>query len=147
TSMSQQTVSADKRRVPFGQAVRDWWNSRPRTQQWAMLIPLVVFVFLLPYLNFFPLTTEPGTDYEIALFNVARYALIAIGLNIVVGQAGLLDLGYVAFFAIGAYVAAVFTSRDSFLTTQYPWLVVVPIAIAVTMVSGIIIGTPTLRLR
>ena len=46
-----------------------------------------------------------------ALFNAAVFALIAIGLNVVIGQAGLLDLGYVGFFAIGAYCAALFSSR------------------------------------
>ncbi|ASO19633.1 branched-chain amino acid transport system permease protein [Actinoalloteichus hoggarensis] len=139
--------SSDSAPVPFGTKIRNWWNGLSRFQQWGVLIPLVVLVYLLPLLNFFPLTTEPGTDYEIALFNAARMALLAIGLNVVVGQAGLLDLGYVGFFAIGAYVAAVLTSPDSVLYGDYPWLAVVPIAMAVTMVSGVILGTPTLRLR
>jgi branched-chain amino acid transport system permease protein len=135
-------------RVPFGQQVRDRWNSLSRVQQWAFIIPLLVLVYLLPVLNFFPLTTEPWTDYELALFNAARFGLIALGLNIVLGQAGLLDLGYVGFFAIGAYVAALMTSPDSFLTnSDYSWMVVVPVAMVITMVSGIVIGTPTLRLR
>lgn len=145
--MTTETKAESARRRPFGQWIRDWWNSQSRPAQWVMLIPLLLFVIALPFLNFAPISTEPGTDYEIALFNVARYALIAIGLNIVIGQAGMLDLGYVAFFAIGAYAAAVMTSRDSFLVNEYPWLVAIPIAIAVTMVSGVIIGTPTLRLR
>ncbi len=135
-------------RVAFGQRVRDWWNSRSRVEQWGMIIPVLVLVYLLPVLNFFPLTTEPWTDYELALFNAARIGLIALGLNVVLGQAGLLDLGYVGFFAIGAYVAALMTSPDSFLTnSDYSWIVVVPVAMVITMVSGIVIGTPTLRLR
>ncbi|HEY8373068.1 MAG TPA: branched-chain amino acid ABC transporter permease [Pseudonocardiaceae bacterium] len=125
----------------------DWWNNLSRYQQWGVLIPLVVLIYLLPILNPPILTTEPGTDFQLALFNAARIALIAIGLNVVVGQAGLLDLGYVGFFAIGAYVMALFTSPDSALAVRYPWLVVVPIAMLVTMVSGVILGTPTLRLR
>ncbi|HEY8457998.1 MAG TPA: branched-chain amino acid ABC transporter permease [Actinopolymorphaceae bacterium] len=134
--------------VPFGQRLRDWWNSRSRFEQWACIIPVVVFVYLLPYLNFFPLSTEPWTDYELALFNAARLGLIALGLNVVLGQAGLLDLGYVGFFAIGAYVAAIMTSPDSFLDNpDYSWFVVVPVAMVITMISGIVIGTPTLRLR
>ncbi|MGW5359908.1 branched-chain amino acid ABC transporter permease [Actinopolymorpha pittospori] len=140
--------TSSKGRPPFGQRIRDWWNSRSRVEQWMMIIPVVVFVYLLPFLNFFPLSTEPWTDYELALFNAARIALIAIGLNVVLGQAGLLDLGYVGFFAIGAYVAAIMTSRDSFLTDPaYSWVIVVPVAMLITMVSGVLIGTPTLRLR
>ena len=87
------------------------------------------------------------TDFPISLFNAAVFALIAIGLNVVIGQAGLLDLGYVGFFAIGAYTAALLSSPDSELGVRYPWLVIVPIAMVVTMISGVILGTPTLRLR
>jgi branched-chain amino acid transport system permease protein len=133
--------------VPFGTRLRNWWGSLDRWQQWAILIPAVVLIYLLPVLNPPLLTTEPGTDFQITLFNAARIALIAIGLNIVVGQAGLLDLGYVGFFAVGAYTTAVLSSPDSFLNSRYPWLICVPIAMAVTAVSGLILGAPTLRLR
>lgn len=112
----------------------------------GVLIPLVALVYLLPVLNPPLITTQPGYDFPIAMFEVARYALVAIGLNIVVGQAGLLDLGYVGFFAIGAYVMALFTSPDSSLA-KLPFLVVLPIAMVVTMIFGVILGTPTLRLR
>ncbi|PXY24809.1 branched-chain amino acid ABC transporter permease [Prauserella sp. PE36] len=124
----------------------EWWNNLNRFQQWAIMIPLVVFIYALPVLNPPIITTEPGYDFPIAMFEVARYALIAIGLNVVVGQAGLLDLGYVGFFAVGAYVAALFTSPDSALT-KLPFLAVLPIAMAITMVFGVILGSPTLRLR
>jgi len=134
-------------KVPFGTRLRDWWGSLDRWQQWAVLIPLVVVIYLLPVLNPPGLTTEPGTDFQITLFNAARIALIAIGLNVVVGQAGLLDLGYVGFFAVGAYTTAVLSSPDSFLATRYPWLLCIPVAMFVTAASGIILGVPTLRLR
>jgi branched-chain amino acid transport system permease protein len=134
-------------KVPFGTRLRDWWGSLDRWQQWAVIIPAVVLIYLLPVLNPPLLTTEPGTDFQITLFNAARIALIAIGLNIVVGQAGLLDLGYVGFFAVGAYTTAVLSSPDSFLNSRYPWLICVPIAMAVTAVSGLMLGAPTLRLR
>jgi branched-chain amino acid transport system permease protein len=133
--------------VPFGTRLRDWWGSLDRWQQWAVLIPVVALIYLLPVLNPPLLSTEPGTDFQITLFNAARIALIAVGLNIVVGQAGLLDLGYVGFFAVGAYTTAVLSSPDSFLNTQYPWLVCVPFAMLATAVSGLILGAPTLRLR
>jgi branched-chain amino acid transport system permease protein len=106
----------------------------------------VAIIYLLPILNPPLLTTEPGTDFPTAMFNAARYALIAIGLNVVVGQTGLLDMGYVGFFAIGAYVAALFTSPDSSLT-HLPFLAVLPIAMLITMFFGVILGVPTLRLR
>jgi branched-chain amino acid transport system permease protein len=66
---------------------------------------------------------------------------------VVVGFAGLLDLGYVGFFAVGAYTVAMLTSPDSVLGTNWPWLASIPLAIVLTMVSGLILGWPTLRLR
>ena len=60
------------------------------------------------------------------------------GLNIVVGYAGLLDLGYVGFYAVGAYTVGVLSSEHGHL----PWLVTVPVAVVVAMVSGIILGAP-----
>src|SRR3954464_15089850 len=122
------------------------WNNLSRVQQWGVLVPLVVLIYFLPVLNPPIITTQPGYDFPIAMFEVARYALVAIGLNVVVGQAGLLDLGYVGFFAIGAYVMALFTSPD-FSLAPLPFLVVLPIAMVVTMIFGVILGTPTLRLR
>jgi branched-chain amino acid transport system permease protein len=75
------------------------------------------------------------------------YVLIAVGLNVVVGLAGLLDLGYVGFYAVGAYSVAILGSPESPLVVKFPWIVCVPIAIAIAMVSGVILGWPTLRLR
>lgn len=68
--------------------------------------------------------------------------LMALGLNIVVGKSGLLDLGYVAFFAIGAYTAAILGTRYHMNTWE-----VLPIGMALAMISGVILGLPTLRLR
>lgn len=128
------------------------WNRLGRQQQWVWSLIIIAALVALPFIaSDVPLlgliSTEPGTDFPISLFNASRYALIAIGLNVVVGQAGLLDLGYVGFFAIGAYVTALFTSTDSELGQRYPWLVCVPIAMGVTMVFGLVLGGPTLRLR
>ena len=86
----------------------------------------------------------------------AMVAIIAIGLNVVVGQAGLLDLGYVGFYAVGAYTVALLTSPDSpwnkvgpngFFSTPWAWLSCVPLAMAITALAGLILGIPTLRLR
>ncbi|MGN6427111.1 branched-chain amino acid ABC transporter permease [uncultured Leifsonia sp.] len=134
-----------RRKSPF-QPLRDWWNGLPRAVQWAWLLIVVALAYALPYLNFFPLTTEPGNDWPLACFAMATYGLIAVGLNIVVGYAGLLDLGYVAFFAVGSYTAAMLTSPDSpFLKIPYLWTI--PVAMAITMIFGVILGVPTLRLR
>src|SRR5271166_4326354 len=76
---------------------------------------------------------------------ICLYALLALGLNVVVGFAGLLDLGYVAFFGIGSYVYAFFSSPHFGL--HWPFLVVLPICLGVTALFGILIGAPTLRLR
>ncbi|GAA5157152.1 MULTISPECIES: branched-chain amino acid ABC transporter permease [Amycolatopsis] len=124
---------------------RERWNSLSRPVQWAILIPLVVLILFLPDLNP-PILATTGTDFPTAMFDVARYALVAVGLNVVVGQAGLLDLGYVGFFAVGAYVAALFTSPNSSLH-KLPYLWTLPLAMVITMIFGIVLGAPTLRLR
>ena len=75
----------------------------------------------------------------------AAYVVMALGLNIVVGFAGLLDLGYVAFVAIGAYTAAYFAS--GFRGIHVDFLLVLVLAVAATTIAGVVIGLPTLRLR
>jgi branched-chain amino acid transport system permease protein len=75
------------------------------------------------------------------------YILLGLGLNIVVGYAGLLDLGYVAFFAIGAYSIALFTSPASVLGLEASWWLVLPAVIVIAAIAGLVIGAPVLRLR
>jgi branched-chain amino acid transport system permease protein len=125
---------------------RTWWNSLSRPQQWAGVLPIVVLIYALPVINPPIITTEPTYDFPISMFNCAVLVLVALGLNVVVGQAGLLDLGYVGFFAVGTYVAALLTSRDSMLH-KLPYLATLPLAMIVTTVAGLILGMPTLRLR
>ena len=127
-------------------ALGEWWEALPRLAQWAIMLPAVAVIFLLPVINPPILTTEPGNDWPLACFDMARFALVALGLNVVVGQAGLLDLGYVGFFAVGSYVAALWTSPDSTLV-HIPYLWTLPLAMVVTVVFGVILGIPTLRLR
>ena len=85
---------------------------------------------------------------EVLVDQIGVYVLLAVGLNVVVGYAGLLDLGYVAFYAIGAYATAYWTGA---LPVQPPFhlnpFFVIPFAIAAAMLAGVILGTPTLRLR
>jgi branched-chain amino acid transport system permease protein len=136
----------------------------PRWARVTLLVAFVLFLFLLPnrwfytYLGlplgkYVPLYTT-GNDMASVLFQCTWYILLALGLNIVVGYAGLLDLGFFGFFAVGAYTVATLTSPVSKVITEYnwlkspvPWLVVLPLAVALTMLSGVLLGWPTLRLR
>ncbi len=85
---------------------------------------------------------------------IGVYVMLASGLNVVVGFAGLLDLGYVAFFAIGSYVAAIFTGgvingldgKIHFLPS-YPYWIIIPLGVAIAAFFGVLLGAPTLRLR
>jgi branched-chain amino acid transport system permease protein len=88
------------------------------------------------------------------MFNVALYTLLGIGLNVVVGYAGLLDLGYVAFFAAGAYLFATIAAPDagaSEWAQSWDWgltfWVVIPLALVVAALIGVLLGIPVLRLR
>ncbi|WP_460573513.1 branched-chain amino acid ABC transporter permease [Humibacter soli] len=117
-----------------------------RWQQWLFLLIVLAAVYYLPVADPWLITTEPGTNFPIACFQMAVYALVAVGLNVVVGFAGLLDLGYIAFFAIGSYTAAFFTSPDSTLI-HIPYLWTLPLAIVIAMLFGVALGLPTLRLR
>src|ERR1700737_4212717 len=100
-----------------------------------------------------------GGNYWVRVLDFAMlYVMLALGLNVVVGFAGLLDLGYIAFYAVGAYTAALLSSPH--LTSQFEWIahlapaglhisiwLIVPIAMAVAATFGILLGAPTLRLR
>jgi branched-chain amino acid transport system permease protein len=73
------------------------------------------------------------------------YVFLALGLNIVVGFAGLLDLGYIAFYAVGAYVYALLASPHFHL--HLPFWVILPIGAAFACLFGVLLGAPTLKLR
>ncbi len=133
---------------------------------WAVLALLVIV---------FPFVAAPYGNSWVRIADVALlYIMLALGLNIVVGFAGLLDLGYIAFFAIGAYLAGLLASPQlvaviESLQTEYPaagaWLLqvvgqdlatsgihlsvwlIVPIAAAVAGLAGALLGAPTLKLR
>jgi branched-chain amino acid transport system permease protein len=113
-----------------------------------------------------PLAVGPGADVLNDMVLAAAYVVMALGLNIVVGFAGLLDLGYVAFFAIGAYTAAHFASgfwanagdgngvavlaggpASQLAGIHVNFLLVFVLAVATTTAAGALIGVPTLRLR
>lgn len=88
-----------------------------------------------------------GTFLSEVLDNIGLYVLMGLGLNIAVGLAGLLDLGYLTNFAVGAYVAAVLTSTGAYGLTEMSFWLVIPIALLAAMVTGFIFALPVLRMR
>ena len=138
-----------------GDGVRRWWSNLSRVQKWGFGVLGFSALALLP-LYPPPFLDTPGISLGGTLAQFAMVAIIAVGLNVVVGQAGLLDLGYVGFYAVGAYTLALLTSPDSpwnkvgpdgWFNENWAWLACVPIAMAVTALAGLILGIPTLRLR
>lgn len=97
----------------------------------------ILFLLLPPVLGIF---------FAEILDNVGLFILMGLGLNIVVGFAGLLDLGYVAFYAIGAYTMAVLTSPELGFFNLTFWQAL-PFALIASVLSGIILGLPVLRMR
>jgi branched-chain amino acid transport system permease protein len=126
----------------FFHTVADRYRALPRWARLVLIVAGVLFIYLLPIINP-PLLTTTDSDFGAVLFLCALYALVAIGLNIVIGYAGLLDLGYIGFFAIGAFTVGVLGSQHA----RFPLLLCIPLAMAVTLVSGVILGAPTLRVR
>ena len=128
--------------------VQAHWKSMSRVQRLSGYALAVLALYLAPGWPEIPgigwLVNTPGTQFSTVLNDqVIIFVLVALGLNVVVGLAGLLDLGYVGFYAVGAYVVGVLTSQHASL----PWIVALPVAVLVSMLVGVILGTPTLRLR
>ena len=96
----------------------------------------------------FPFTQNGNATWMAVFARVGVFAAAAIGLNVVVGLAGLLDLGYIAFFGIGGYTAALL-SNAVFTTVHVhvPFLLVIPLGAIVAGLVGVAFGAPTLRLR
>ena len=101
-------------------------------------VVLLAVLFLLPQFL--------GSYLTEVTNNVGIFVLMGLGLNIVVGFAGLLDLGYVAFFAIGAYTMAVMTSTGALGVGVSFWLAL-PVSVTAAIIAGVLLGTPVLRMR
>ena len=152
-----------------GQQLNAQWTewSQPRRKWLFPLLGVLLAVALgfLPFIN--DLFNVPEWLFlatnSAVLFKVALFALFALGLNVVVGFAGLLDLGYVAFWAIGAYTAGILTgaakyslglnqhpptvtAADKPVWNEWMWLILFA-ALAVAVIAGVLLGSPTLRLR
>ncbi|MFF3627425.1 branched-chain amino acid ABC transporter permease [Streptomyces sp. NPDC002164] len=92
--------------------------------------------------------TQQKEEYALIGANILIFGTVALGLNVVVGLAGLLDLGYVAFLGVGAYAAALVSgSTMSAIGVEFPFWAAVLTGAAASLVFGVLIGAPTLRLR
>lgn len=111
---------------------------RTRKQATTRLIFFAVVALILPLIL--------GIFFAEVLDNVGLFILMGLGLNIVVGFAGLLDLGYVAFYAIGAYVMAVLTSPELGFFNLTFWQAL-PFALLASLMAGVILGLPVLKMR
>ncbi len=120
---------------------------------------LVTFLVVAALLMVSPLALQHFGNAWVRIADIALlYVLLALGLNIVVGYAGLLDLGYVAFYAVGAYMFALLASpqlSDTFAHFKAmfpnglhtPFWVVIPLGAAIAGLFGVLLGAPTLKLR
>ena len=137
-----------------GEQVKDKVATLPMGQQrainWGFLAVGIILLFFLPQIV--------GSYISQILVLVGLFALMGLGLNIEIGLAGLLDLGFVGFYAIGAYIVALFTSTaeiglDSVIAGEATgasytnFWVVIPLAVGVSALSGIFLGIPVLRMR
>jgi branched-chain amino acid transport system permease protein len=124
----------------FSLGVMGWLSAVSQRHKKVLILAAFVVAFLFPF-------TQNGSDANMSIATqVIIFAAAAMGLNIVVGLAGLLDLGYIAFLGAGAFVAATL-SESAFATIDWhpPFIVVVLISGLVSATLGLIIGTPTLR--
>ena len=118
--------------------------SRLSEAQRRVALPPVLLVVLAVVL-ILPQGLGPFFAQVVAL--VALYILMGLGLNITLGLAGLLDLGFVAFFAVGAYTVGLLTSTAEFGIAQWPFWAAVPFAVLIAMLFGAVLGLPILGIR
>jgi len=128
-------------------AGRNIVDLRMRFGAHAVRVTAAAGLLLLPAALYLPRHLN-ALERNIA-FTVALYIMLGIGLNVVVGFAGLLDLGYVAFFAIGAYTVGLLSSKSSPVVphTHLAFWLLVPLAMLLAAVAGVILGVPVLPLR
>jgi branched-chain amino acid transport system permease protein len=127
----------------YGERLRVGYDALPdaarRTLRRGYLAIAVLFFVLFPLFA--------GNFVGQVLLMVALFTLMGMGLNIEVGLAGLLDLGFVAFFAVGAYVTALLTADDQAALASLTWWQAMPIAVLASIIVGILFGVPVLKVR
>jgi branched-chain amino acid transport system permease protein len=114
-----------------------------RARPWLVWVGFALIGLALAVLPF--ALAQVGTSWVRITNYAVLYILLALGLNIVVGFAGLLDLGYIAFYAIGAYTYALLASPHFGL--HLPFWAILPIGAAIAALFGLVLGAPTLKLR
>src|SRR5438094_1056149 len=108
--------------------------------KWVGILLIAIALAVLPFV-----LAEIGTAW-VRITNLAiLFVLLSLGLNIVVGFAGLLDLGYIAFYAVGAYTYALLASPH--FNLHLPFWIILPLGAAVACFFGVLLGAPTLKLR
>ena len=107
---------------------------------WIGIVLIATALVLLPFA-----LAQVGTFWVRITNSAILFALLALGLNIVVGFAGLLDLGYIAFYAVGAYTYALLASPH--FNLHLPFWIILPLGAAVACFFGVLLGAPTLKLR
>lgn len=126
-----------------GAQIWENWNRPSRT---IFVLAFIALMALLPFAAAWGPTSflnTPITSFQdVLVYPVGMFILMALGLNIVVGKSGLLDLGFVAFFAIGAYTQAIMSTMLDWNTWE-----ILPFGIVFAMISGVMLGLPALRLR
>jgi branched-chain amino acid transport system permease protein len=118
------------------------WERSNRYQRIAIVLLVITLAALLPFAGASFLATPVAAYDAVLVYPVAIFVLMSLGLNIVVGKSGMLDLGYVAFFAIGAYTNGLLSMHTGLNTWE-----IMPIGIGAAMFAGVLLGIPTLRLR
>lgn len=126
---SSRKLSVAKREIP---------KSKQKLRQVLVIGGISILILILPFVL--------GIFFAEILDNVGLFILMGLGLNIVVGYAGLLDLGYVAFYAIGAYTMGVFTSPEVGLFNWTFWQAL-PVALIFSVIAGFVLGLPVLKMR
>ena len=116
-------------------------KKRTPAKVWVGVFAIGLVLLVMPFL----LGATAGQGWIRILNFALLYVMLALGLNIVVGFAGLLDLGYIAFYAVGAYVWALLASPH--FNLHLPFWVILPVGIALAAMAGIALGFPVLKLR
>ncbi len=119
-----------------------WEAMEPAKQKQARVaitVFSVIFMLALPWMV--------GLFLSQALFMIGLFVMMGLGLNIVVGYAGLLALGYVAFYAFGAYTTGILTSTGALGRSDLSFWMAVPVAMGVGVLFGVLLGFPVLRMR
>ena len=127
--------------LPSGSNVNGPRGGKPiPLKVWAGVALIAAALALLPFV-----AALAGQAWVRILNFAMIYTMLALGLNIVVGFAGLLDLGYIAFYAVGAYVYALLASPH--FNLHLPFWAILPLSAGVACIFGVLLGAPTLKLR